>query len=498
MLRWCKSWLAAHVMLCMVSQVHAADTSLVIGSKQFTESVLLGEVATSLLQANGVVARHRSNLGGTRLLWEALLRGDIDVYPEYTGTLAQEVLADVLHGRTDREPLQAALQQKAVGMTGPLGFNNTYALAMLPARAAALHVQTISQLADLPALRLGFSSEFMARGDGWQSLQSTYRLPQQSVRGLEHDLAYRAIVTGELDVIDVYTTDAEVAYYKLQVLQDDKRHFPDYLAIILYRADLLVRRPEAVNILRQLEGRISQEAMLRMNRQAKFDKRAAARIAADFLHEGFGMAHVQTESSWTTSFWRYTAEHLRLVGISLLAAVIIGMPTGIACARWQRMGQLAIHVIAVLQTIPALALLVFMIPFVGIGDRPAILAIFIYSVLPIVRNTCSGLQSIPRSLIESAQAIGLPPRARLLKIELPLAARTIFAGIKTAAVINVGTATLGALVGAGGYGQPILTGIRLDDTALILQGAVPAALLAVAIQVIFDVIERRALPPGSR
>ena len=151
-----------------------------------------------------------------------------------------------------------------------------------------------------------------------------------------------------------------------------------------------------------------------------------------------------------------------------------------------------------IQTIPSLALLVFMIPWLGIGPSPALVALFLYSLLPIVRNTATGLRDIPASLRESAEALGLPPRARLLRIELPMASRAILAGIKTAAVINVGTATIGALIGAGGFGQPILTGIRRDDVFMILtEGAIPAAVLALAVQGAFDLAERFLVPRGS-
>jgi osmoprotectant transport system permease protein len=141
---------------------------------------------------------------------------------------------------------------------------------------------------------------------------------------------------------------------------------------------------------------------------------------------------------------------------------------------------------------------VFMIPLLGIGGRPAIVALFLYSLLPIVRNTYAGLNDIPSSLRESAEALGLTPFARLRLIELPMAARSILAGIKTAAVINVGTATLGALIGAGGYGQPILTGIRRDDVGMILEGAIPAAILALAVQGAFELAERFLVARGLR
>jgi osmoprotectant transport system permease protein len=160
--------------------------------------------------------------------------------------------------------------------------------------------------------------------------------------------------------------------------------------------------------------------------------------------------------------------------------------------------KIVLGIVGIIQTIPSLALLVFMIPLLGIGGPPAVMALFLYSLLPIVRNTFTGIRDIPKSMIESACALGLPPNTRLRLVELPLASSTILAGIKTSAVINVGTATLGALIGAGGYGQPILTGIRLDNIGMILEGAVPAALLAVLIQGLFDLAERVVVPKGLR
>jgi osmoprotectant transport system permease protein len=155
-------------------------------------------------------------------------------------------------------------------------------------------------------------------------------------------------------------------------------------------------------------------------------------------------------------------------------------------------------VVGIIQTLPSMAVLVLLLPLLGIGWKPAMVALFLYSLLPIVRGTLTGLREIPGHLQESALVLGLPPQARLWRIELPLASRSILSGIKTAAVINVGTATIGALVGAGGYGDPILTGIRLSDFSLVLQGAVPAAVLALLVQGGFDLLEPLIVPRGLR
>jgi osmoprotectant transport system permease protein len=221
-------------------------------------------------------------------------------------------------------------------------------------------------------------------------------------------------------------------------------------------------------------------------------------VAADFARAAFGAAAPVEQESVLASVLRHTREHLALVAISLGAAIALAIPLGIASVRYARLGQVILSVTGLIQTIPALALLVFMIPPLGIGAPPAIAALFLYSLLPIVRNTHAGLNDIPDSLRESAEALGLPSGARLRRIELPLASRSILAGVKTSAVINIGTATLGALIGAGGYGQPILTGIRLDDVGLILQGAVPAALLALVVQGAFELAERGLVPRGLR
>ena len=254
----------------------------------------------------------------------------------------------------------------------------------------------------------------------------------------------------------------------------------------------------ALKAILQVEGAIDEKAMIGMNASAKLDRVPEAQVAADFLAKAIGVhAEVQATSLFQR-IARRTAEHLFLVGVSLLAAIIVAIPLGILAARMQSLGQIIIGVVAMIYTIPSLALLVFMIPLMGIGAKPAIVALFLYSLLPIVRNTHAGLIGIPLSLRESAAVLGLSRWARLFKIELPLASPSILAGIKTSAVINVGTATLGALIGAGGYGQPILTGIRLDNTATILEGAIPAALLALLVQGVFELIELVFVPRGLR
>ncbi len=478
------------------STAQARGQEVVIGSKKFTESVILGEIATRLVESEGLSARHRRELGGTRILWEALLRGDIDVYPEYTGTITHELLPD--QSAADPAKLAAALATRGIAMTRPLGFNNTYALAVRGEMARKLHLSTISDLVKHPELRFGFSNEFMNRSDGWPGLQRAYGLMPRNVKGLDHDLAYRGIAAGAIDVTDAYTTDAEIAHYHLKLLDDDKHYFPEYNALFLYRRDLEKRAPKVVAALNSLAGTIDEAAMQRMNEAVKLEGESEGVVAAQFVADKFGIASTVRKTGLWRRLWRTTLDHLTLVGISLGAAIVIAIPLGVWAHLQPRVGQVVLSVVGLLQTVPSLALFVFMIPLLGIGGPPAIMALFLYSLLPIVRTTHAGLQGIAGGIRESATALGLPLRARLRYVEIPMAVPSILAGVKTSAVINVGTATLGALIGAGGYGQPILTGIRLDNMALILEGAIPAAVLALAIQGVFELIERLAVPRGLR
>ena len=472
-------------------RAQTADSTLAVGSKKFTENVILGWMATDLLEEEGYDAAHREQLGGSRFLWDALVRGDIDVYPEYTGTLIQEILAG---SRVTRESLADTLARYGIAMTEPLGFNNTYAVGVRANLADSLGLDTIGDLRDHPDLQLGFSNEFMDRSDGWPGLQRTYNLPQ-SARGIDHDLAYRGLVNGSIDAIDLYSTDAEIQQYDLAILEDTRDYFGTYEAIFLYRQDLPTPAREAIQ---RLEQEISAETMQGLNARAKIDQVEESQVAADFLNEAFGLQVVAETQTRTERVWLRTQEHLVLVGLSLGLAILLGIPLGILAAKSRILGPGVLLTVGVIYTIPSLALLAIMVPPLGLGRVPAVSALFLYSLLPIVWNTYTGLNDISQPLIESADALGLSEVSKLVRVEVPLAARSILAGIKIAAVINVGTATLGALIGAGGYGQPILTGIRRANLGLILEGTVPAAVLTVLVLALLELSERSLLPRSMR
>ena len=464
-----------------------------VGSKKFTESYVLGEIAKRTLSDAGISADHRQGMGGTIILWQALRGDQIDAYPEYTGTIVQEILKR-------SEPIQFGsvsdeLRKMGIGMTKPLGFNNTYALVMRRDRANALGIRAVSDLQKHPELKFGFTHEFLDRQDGWRSMAAVYRLGSQNVIGIDHALGYDALRNGQIDVKDAYSTDAKIAQYDLAVLEDDQKFFPRYDAVFLYRISL---DEKAVAALRGLEGKIDEATMTRLNAEAERTKDYAQ--AANLF---FG-SNATSRSALGERFWqklaRWTTRHLELAGSSLLLSIIVGVPLGIWASRGGAIGQLILGFAGVVQTIPSLALLALLVPlpFFGISVRTAIAALFLYGLLPIVRNTATGLQDIPRALRESAIALGLNSRAQLWQIYLPMASRSILAGIKTSAVINIGTATLAALIGAGGLGEPILSGLNLNDHVTILQGAIPAAVLALLVQWLFDLLDRVLIPKGLR
>lgn len=483
--------LAAACCAALAASAAAAET-IAIGSKRFTESYILGEVLRAAAAQAGADARHRQGLGNTGIVFAALQAGEIDLYPEYTGTIAREILRH--DGDATLDELNRRLAPLGLGAAVPLGFNNTYALAMREAEAARLGVRTISDLARHPSLRLGLTQEFLGRADGWPGLKQAYALPFAAPTGIDHGLGYEALAAGRIDVKDVYSTDAKIARYGLRVLEDDRGYFPRYDAVLLYRLDLPRRAPVAWRALVALEGRIDNATMIRMNAAAELDGRSFGQAAT--LLSGAGMPRAASPAGWVDKLfgpdlWRLTREHVLLVAVSLAAAVLIGVPLGILAAKVPAIAQPVLGAVGLIQTIPSLALLALLIAALGrIGTVPALVALFLYALLPIVRNTHAGLAQVPRGLRDAAVALGLSARDRMASVELPLALPTILAGVKTSAVINVGTATIAAFIGAGGYGERIVQGLALNDSALLVAGALPAAALALLVQWGFELAER--------
>ncbi len=478
----------------------AQKPPLAVGSKRFAESRILGEILTQSAAKTGECAAvHKPGLGGTGIVFAALQNGAIDAYPEYTGTISQELLKS-------KDTLTAAEMNRRLAPLGlaagvPLGFSDGYALAMRGDQAEKLGIKTLSDLAKHPELKLGLSQEFLKRADGWPGVKAAYGLPFGSPQGMDHGLAYGALDGGQIDVTDIYSTDSKIAKYKLRVLEDDKGYFPAYDAVLLYRKDLPARLPKTWAAWTKFSGQITAPQMIALNAEVELQNQAPAAVAKRYLSGGTPAAGRETLWSALSApdFWPETRQHLFLVFASLALSILAGIPLGIWAARTKTAAPPILSLTGLIQTIPSLALLAFLIALLHrIGPAPTIAALFLYSLLPIVRNTYTGLTDIAPSLRESAEALGLPPAARLRLVELPLASRAIFAGIKTAAVINVGTATIAAFVGAGGYGDRITQGLENNDTLLLLAGAIPAALLALLVQYGFDLLDRAVVPKGLR
>ena len=526
----------ATVLAAAVAAVSApAQDRIVVASKNFTESGVLGELMAQTIEAyTDLEVVRRFDLGGTMICWGALQQGEIDVYADYTGTAWAIVLKE--RGRI-ADPLRAYfhvrqryLELYDVHWLDPFGLENSYALAMREDHADELGIRSISDL--IPhqeQLRGGFSVEFGDREDGWKGLAEAYGLQLGDVRTLEHGLAYAAIQSGAIDVTDAYTTDGKLLRYRLRVLDDDRDFFPPYHAAPLVRGAVLQAHPELGEALGRLSFRVPNEMAQALNYLVEAEGETVAAAARAFLErEGIvtgvsaaaakararldailaerpepggvrkprtGFLALMQQRAGVTAW--LVLEHVGLTLIAVLLAALVAIPLGIACTRHARLRHVALGFASIVQTVPSLALLAFMIPFLGINGRAAIAALFLYTLLPILRNTYTGIAGVDPSLVDAATGMGLRPAQVLRHVQLPLAMRTIMAGVRTATVITIGFATLAAFIGAGGLGAPIVRGLYLNDPNLILSGAIPAAILAGAAEFGLGRLERALQPRTS-
>jgi osmoprotectant transport system permease protein len=466
--------------------------ALRVGSKRFTESYILAEVlaqtaAPHLRQAPTV----RQGLGNTAIVFEALRSNAIDLYAEYTGTIAAEILKGP--PAMSREAMNAQLAPMGLAVSVPLGFNDGYAFAMRASEAQRLGVRRLSDLASHPQLKLGLSNEFIGRADGWRGVAQHYGLAQRPT-GLDHGLAYDALGAGQVDVIDIYTTDAKIEHLGLLVLEDDRAYFPRYDAVVLHRIDLPQRLPQAWAALQQLQGRIDEAAMIAMNARAELQRQPFDRIARDFLAGGDTASSAQQPGFLDRLFGqdlgRLARQHLVLVAVSVGVATLVGVPLAVAVFPHLRLRAVVLGATGLMQTVPSLALLAVLISALGaIGVLPALIALTLYSLLPIMRNAVTGLADVSCGLKQAGTALGMTRAQNLRLVQLPLALPTLIAGVRTATTIAIGTATIAAFIGAGGFGERIVTGLALNDKALLLAGAVPAAALALLSEALFEAVE---------
>ncbi|MCB0417184.1 MAG: ABC transporter permease subunit [Bdellovibrionaceae bacterium] len=469
-----------------------AKSKAVVSSKIFTESFLLGEVLSQIIDSTGEAKADRKlGLGDTAIVYEGVLNKKVDFYVEYTGTISDSLLNDP--SLRSVEEIRTALEKIGLTISEPIGFNNTYAIAMLRKRAESLGIRTMTDLQKHPELVAGFTNSFIERVDCYPMLQTVYGMDFGRVKGLAHGLKIQALLQGEIDVTDLYSTDAKIPKYDIQLVEDDRGAFPKYFAVILTRKEVIEKLPRTWHAMRAtLEGRLTEKTIAELNARVEVDGEPIQAVAADFLH----LDH--KGNTYFDTLWRLTKEHLFLVCLSMLFAIVFGVLLAIVARYYRVLGHFILLFTGMIQTVPSLALLCFLIPLFGIGVVPALVALFLYSLLPIVRSTYVGLVDIDPKLLEVGRALGLRPLQQLRLIEMPLASRQILSGIKTSAIINVGTATLAALIGAGGYGDPIVTGLGLNDLNIILQGAIPAAVLALIVHAAFELLDRVVIPKGLR
>jgi osmoprotectant transport system permease protein len=538
-----RGWLSSRVVaLCMAwvalmgCAAHAQGTAaLRVGSKRFTESYILAQVlAQKATIANAPAPVVMQGLGNTAIVYEALRSGSIDLYPEYLGTISLEILKNP--AVTSLADINRQLAPLGLGVAISLGFNDGYALAMREDEAARLGIAKLSDLASHGDLKLGLSNEFIGRADGWQGLAKAYGLPQ-SPTGIDHGLAYDALAARQIAATDIYTTDAKIGQLGLRVLQDDRHYFPRYDAVVLYKLDVPQRFPAQWAAMQGLAGSIDEAAMIAMNARAELNGVAFDVIARDHLRAaslatgtpraqgaasgsatgGAALAQATSGAAPTDTiaptmatgptpdasargFWaklfgpdlpRLAGQHLVLVLLSVGIASLLGIPLSIAAFARPRLSAALLATAGLLQTIPSLAMLAALIPLLGaIGTVPALIALTLYSLLPIMRNTVTGLAGVPQGLALAGQALGMTAGQRMRGILLPLALPVIIAGVRTATSIAIGTATIAAFIGAGGFGERIVTGLALNDGQLMLAGAVPAALLALLSEGVFALVER--------
>ena len=519
----------ALALLTVVTGLTAQDTSrigtnnsrpIVIASKPFGESYLLCEIFAQLLESRGLAVERRPGLGATEIAFGALRKNAIDVYPEYTGTGLVAILHDTLSDSiaADRRAVFEHVARRFADLYGvrwlpPLGFENTYAIAVTRPTSTRLHLRTLSDLArESSHLTAGFTADFIGRRDGLPGLTRVYGLRPKAVRPLAPAVKYQALASGAVDVIDGYSTDGLLARYDLITLVDDRHFFPPYEAAALVTEKLAREEPSAISTLTLLSGRLDEQTMRMLNRRVEVDGEEVRVVAAEALaalglvgKSGRRAERAATASRFATYLWdrrgalaALTLRHLLLVGVALMAAVLVAVPLGLGLERARNAAEPTIGLLGVLQTIPSIALLAFMIPLLGVGVLPALIALWLYALYPIARGTYAGVRDADAEAVAAAEALGTTPRQRLFWVRLPLAAPVIMAGIRTAAVITVGAATLAAFIGAGGLGEPIVAGLALADTRMILSGALPAALLALLVDAVLGLVERAVTPAHRR
>lgn len=497
----------------LLAPAYSKQDKIRIGSRDFPESVLVAEIlSTSIEKFTDYKVDRKFHLGGVKVCLAAMQSNNLDIYPDYTGSLIHNVLGEHDRNQYLVNYIKMALNEKYdFSITESLGFENSFVLAVRKSFAKKYNLETLSDLASLLSsnkelaqnIRVAFKHSFLKRPDGYKMLQDIYAFDFQKLMALEYNIAYQNLKENRIDVIDAFSTDSRLKDPELTALKDDRNALIPYSSVYVYRNKLKQNFPEIMKIQKLLDESLTNEKMLELNSRIEAGepyKQVAESFIAELEHEP-GFLDLSDDAS--LSFWQKRLkqdlpllakaflQHLRLAAVASLLASFIGIFIGIFISYRKKLAKLVLGFISVTQTIPSLALLALLIPFVGLGFYPAVIALFIYALLPVIQNTYTGITTIPYKYIELANAIALKESQILFRVKLPMALSFILAGVRTSIVICIGTATLATFVGAGGLGDLIKAGIDLNSNYMIALGAVPAALLALSVSITLTKFERR-------
>lgn len=474
------------ILLLLFFQFSFAKSPVTIGGKVFTEQSILVDLLAQLLEDHQIAVIKKKNLGGTLVAFEALKKNDLDIYVEYSGTSYHSIFKqkDILSQEETFNFLKKEFSKNNIYSFPSLGFSNSYALV---SKINNPYNQISDLKIDSKKYSIAFEHELLTRPDGFPEFSKTYDLEFKKVSSMNVGLMYQAVHQGQVDFGIGYTTDGRNKAFEMKIIKDDLRFFPQYFASILVHEKALKAYPELKKILSGLNNKISAEEMTEMNYLVDVKKMSPLKVTRNFLQKkkliksSENNLDIMSENYLIKNsalLFSKLKEHLYICIYALLFTFFFGFIFGIAAYWNQRIKQFVFILVNIFQTVPSLALFGFLIPFLGIGFKPSLIALVMYALLPLVHNVYTGLSEVDKDIIQSFKAIGMNRWQILTKIQIPMALPTLSAGLRTSTVIIIGTATIAAFIGAGGLGELIFQGISSMDHRLILLGAIPAALLA--------------------
>ncbi|GIL38963.1 glycine betaine ABC transporter substrate-binding protein [Roseiterribacter gracilis] len=459
-----------------------------VGAKNFTEQWIVGELYAQALERAGITVERRFNLAGSAIAHAALVASEIDLYPEYTGTALAVVLKEPARGEASDTVLARvrAFYQREIGATWltPSGIDNGNVLLMRP----GTQVADLSALARIaPKLTIGLGTEFVDRDDGLPGLERVYGMKFGRVATFSAlALRYDALTRAQVDVINGFATDWQIADGALVALADDLALFPPYqLAPVVRNAALT---PRIASILDAVSARLDTATMQRLNGLVERDRFEPAEVAQAFLD---GVEPTRAGLPWSR-LARATLEHAGLALASIVVGLAVALPLALLAARRDRLRATMLGFSALFYAVPSLALFALLLPLTGLGTVSAVIGLSLYAAMVLLRGLLGGLAALPPQLDEVATGLGLTPRQRLLRVTVPLLLPAFVASLRTALVAAIGLATIAAAIDAGGLGQMLLTGLAQRWPAKIALSAGAAVLLALLADRALLLLERQA------